>query len=159
MYFLIGLLGWFVIIAWGGSAMALLRFIDTDGREQDVADIYGLLDLIQNGRVRYESLVRDDASGRWVKAYDHPLFNRIREIAGQQPVLPPIPTAPPSRAPVVVQAAPVTAPPAGPKAKPKSKWFAAIAATVGPKSNPVNRRLECSARRDDKPRDSDAALI
>src|SRR5580698_3858095 len=58
----------------GGSAMALLRFIDTDGREQDVADIDGLHDLILDGRIGYESLVRDGASGRWVKADDHPLF-------------------------------------------------------------------------------------
>jgi len=104
--------------------MALLRFIDTDGREQDVADIDGLYDLIQDGRIGYESLVRDDASGRWVKADDHPLFKRIREIAGQQqPVSPPIPAAPPTRAPIVAQAAPA----ASPKTKPKSKWFAAIA--------------------------------
>jgi hypothetical protein len=112
----------------GGSAMALLRFIATDGREQDVADIDGLHDLILDGRIGYESLVRDDASGRWVKADDHPLFKRIREIAGQQqPLAPPIPAAPPSRARIVVQAGPVTAPAAGPKTKPKSKWFAAIA--------------------------------
>ena len=107
----------------------LLRFIDTDGREQEASDIDGLYELIQSGRVGYESLVFDATAGRWVKAFDHPLFKRIREIAGQQAAAPP-----PPRALIVpsVTASPretdVVPPPsaADPKAKTKTKWFAAI---------------------------------
>ncbi len=102
----------------------LLRFIDADGHEQEVADIDGLYNLIRAGSISYESLVRDDATGRWIKAADHPLFHRIREIAGQQqaaPVSPPAPIMTAER-PTSVAIAPAAAD----TAKTKSKWFAAI---------------------------------
>jgi hypothetical protein len=99
----------------------LLRYIDAEGREQSVADIDALYEAIRARQVGYESLVFDDTAGRWVKAADHPLFVRIREIAGQQ--------APPAPAPVVPMVAPPVAPAATATAtaKSKSKWFAAIA--------------------------------
>jgi hypothetical protein len=101
----------------------LLRFIDANGHEQEVAEIDGLYNLIRAGGIGYESLVRDDATGRWVKAADHPLFLRIREITGQQQA-----SAPP--APVVtapVRPTPVAPAPVVDKGKAKSRWFAAIA--------------------------------
>jgi hypothetical protein len=63
--------------------MPLLRFIDPDGKEQDVADINHLYELIQTGRISYESLAYDDKAGRWMPARDHELFVRIRNIANQ----------------------------------------------------------------------------
>jgi hypothetical protein len=63
--------------------MPLLRFIDPDGKEQDVADIKHLHELIQTGRISYESLAYDDKAGRWMPARDHELFVRIRNIANQ----------------------------------------------------------------------------
>jgi hypothetical protein len=102
----------------------LLRYIDAEGREQSVADIDALYEAIRARQVGYESLVFDDTAGRWIKAADHPLFVRIREIAGQQ--------AAPAPAPVVPMVAPPVAPvapaaTATATAKSKSKWFAAIA--------------------------------
>jgi hypothetical protein len=63
--------------------MPLLRFIDPDGKEQDVADINHLYELIQASRIGYDSLIRDDIAGRWMPARDHELFVRIRNIASQ----------------------------------------------------------------------------
>jgi hypothetical protein len=63
--------------------MPLLRFIDPDGKEQDVADIKHLHELIQTGRISYESFAYDDKAGRWMPARDHELFVRIRNIANQ----------------------------------------------------------------------------
>ncbi len=65
--------------------MPLLRFIDPDGREQDVADVNQLYELVKAGKVNYESLVRDEKSGLWVHARDHEFFVRVRKLAGQAP--------------------------------------------------------------------------
>jgi hypothetical protein len=105
-----------------GRVMALLRFIDPDGIETDVADLEALYDLIQAGRMDYERLVRDEASGRWVKAADHPFFKRIREIAGQQEPLAPPPLQASNAS---AGASPVTndlARAAG-EGKPKPRWL------------------------------------
>lgn len=98
----------------------LLRFIGADGQEQDIADIDGLYAMIQAGGIGYDSLVRDDASGRWVKAADHPLFKRIREIAARQQAEPA--HAPP--APAAAQFASSSA--SVDNGKTKARWFAAI---------------------------------
>lgn len=65
--------------------MSLLRYIDAEGREQDVSDVNHLYELIQMKRVGYDSLVWDDAQHRWVAARDHDFFQRIREIAAASP--------------------------------------------------------------------------
>jgi|SRR6185312_235083 len=96
--------------------MPLLHFIDIDGREQDVENIEALYDLIRAGRINYESLVRDDVAGRWVKAAEHNLFKRIREIAAQQQV----------SAPAQVYAAPEPRSDAVPTSKFRWKWLTAI---------------------------------
>jgi hypothetical protein len=74
--------------------MPLLRFIDVDGKEQDATDVNNLYELIQAGRLGYDSFVRDESSGRWVPARNHELFVRIRDIAMQAPA-PRAPSSPP----------------------------------------------------------------
>jgi hypothetical protein len=64
--------------------MPLLRFLDPDGEERDIADINHLFELIQTGVVSYDSLILDDNAGRWVPARDHEFFVRIRNIARQK---------------------------------------------------------------------------
>jgi hypothetical protein len=120
--------------------MAILRYIDADGRESDVDDVNHLYELIQERRVSFESLVWDGEQQRWVRARDHEFFRRIREIAAAAPTTPLTGlqpwTASPSReaaqpaapAPQVYKSplmqhknADATAP-----AKPKSNWFKPI---------------------------------
>jgi len=43
--------------------MALLRFIDVSGEEQDIADVDHLYQLITVGQIGYDSLVRDEKAG------------------------------------------------------------------------------------------------
>jgi hypothetical protein len=120
--------------------MAILRFIDADGRENDVEDIDQLYELIQSRQISLQSLVWDDGEQRWLVASDHEFFRRIREIAAAAstpaPMRPPLqpwakpPIDPPKLAvaspppvaaqnsrPMKVQAAP---------AKKESFWFKAI---------------------------------
>ena len=59
------------------TQMPLLRFIDPDGEERDVEDVNHLYEQIKSGMLSYESLVRDDKAGRWVRARDHELFIKI----------------------------------------------------------------------------------
>lgn len=68
-----------------GWPMSLLRYIDAEGREQDVNDVNHLYELIQGRHVGYDSLVWDEEEGRWLAARDHKLFRRIREIAAASP--------------------------------------------------------------------------
>src|ERR1700733_8460225 len=68
--------------------MAILRYIDANGRENDVDDVNHLYELIQERRVSFESLVWDGEQQRWVRARDHEFFRRIREIAAAAPTTP-----------------------------------------------------------------------
>jgi hypothetical protein len=65
--------------------MAILRYIDADGREEDVHDVNHLYELIQDRHVSFDSLVWDDEQQRWVAARNHEFFRRIREIAAASP--------------------------------------------------------------------------
>lgn len=76
--------------------MPLLRFLDPDGEERDIADINHLFELIQAGWVSYESLIHDDNAGRWVPARDHEFFVRIRNLARQNSAANPLPEKRPS---------------------------------------------------------------
>jgi hypothetical protein len=67
------------------ETMSILRYIDPEGREQDVDDVNHLYELIQGKHVGYDSLVWDDEDQRWVAARDHYFFRRIREIAAASP--------------------------------------------------------------------------
>jgi hypothetical protein len=115
--------------------MAILRFIDADGRENDVEDIDRLYELIQAREIGLQSLVWDDGQQRWLVASDHEFFRRIREIAAAAstpaPVRPPVqpwakpPVDPPKLAiagspPVAAQKQNST------PAKKESFWFKAI---------------------------------
>jgi len=126
---------------WGwGATMSILRYIDAEGREQDVDDVNHLYELIQGKSVGYDSLVWDDEQRRWVAARDHVFFRRIREIAAaspapQQPRSAP-PPGQPSRAvataprvyksPLMQHRNPIPAETSSVPQKPKSKWFKAI---------------------------------
>jgi hypothetical protein len=120
--------------------MSLLRYIDAEGREQDVSDVNHLYQLIQMKRVGYDSLVWNDEQRRWVAARDHDFFRRIREIAAASPAPQQSRSVPSSREPARAPAAPpqlyksplmqhrnpipdatVSTP-----QTPKSKWFKAI---------------------------------
>jgi hypothetical protein len=74
--------------------MAILRFIDADGRENDVENIDQLYELIQARQIGLQSLVWDDREQRWQVASDHEFFRRIREISAAAstpaPVRPPL---------------------------------------------------------------------
>ena len=115
--------------------MPILRYIDPKGREQNVEDVNHLYELIQSKDVGYESLVWDDQDQRWLTARDHPLFQRIREIAAASPVPQPR-TAQPERTSGTVpkvyrsplmQHKNATADQERPQPEqPKSKWFKAI---------------------------------
>ncbi|MDT4737074.1 hypothetical protein [Bradyrhizobium sp. WYCCWR 12699] len=85
--------------------MSILRFIDAEGREQDVHDVDHLYELIQARHVGYDSLVWSDEEGRWLAARDHKFFRRIREIAAASPV-PPQPWSSPTAAPLQPWSAP-----------------------------------------------------
>jgi len=63
----------------------MLRYIDAEGREQDVGDVNHLYELIQGQHVGYDSLVWDEEQQRWMPARDHQFFRRIREIAADSP--------------------------------------------------------------------------
>jgi hypothetical protein len=93
--------------------MPLLRFIDVDGKEQDATDVNHLYELIQAGQLGYDSLVRDESSGRWVPARNHELFIRMQDIAKQAPA----PSAP-SRPPILGGTLPQRAP--------KVRWINSI---------------------------------
>jgi hypothetical protein len=123
--------------------MALLRYIDAEGRENEVDDVNHLYELIQGQRVSFESLVWDGEQQRWVRARDHEFFRRIREIAAAAPTpltglqswsaspsrdpgQPTAPTPPVYKSPLMqhknanpdaMESAPT---------KPKSKWFKPI---------------------------------
>jgi hypothetical protein len=122
--------------------MAILRYIDAEGREQDVDDVNHLYELIQDRHVSFDSLVWDDEQRRWVAARNHEFFRRIREIAAASPA-----PVQPRSAPSPRQPTPAVKPPpqvyksplmqhrnpapenvVGGSAlqKPKSNWFKAI---------------------------------
>jgi hypothetical protein len=122
--------------------MAILRYIDAEGREQDVDNVNHLYELIQERRVSFDSLVWDDEQRRWAAARDHELFRRIREIAAASPA-PPQPWSTPSprqptpavkpapqiyKSPLMQHKNPVPegAMAASASKKPKSNWFRAI---------------------------------
>jgi hypothetical protein len=101
--------------------MAILRFIDADGRENDVEDIDQLYELIQARQIGLQSLVWDDREQRWQVASDHEFFRRIREIAAAAS------TAAPVQPPLQPWAKPPIDPPKPSKpAKKESFWFKAI---------------------------------
>jgi hypothetical protein len=122
--------------------MAILRYIDAEGREQDVDDVNHLYELIQDRHVSFDSLVWDDEQRRWVAARNHDFFRRIREIAAASPAPVQPWSAPPPRQPTpAVKPAPQvyesplmqhrnTAPEGvvalSATKKPKSNWFKAI---------------------------------
>jgi hypothetical protein len=126
----------------GVQPMAILRYIDAEGREQDVDDVNHLFELIQERRVSFDSLVWDDEQRRWVAASDHEFFRRIREIAAASPTPPQPWSAPPPRQPTPAvkpapqiyksplmqhrNPAPEGAAAASASKKPKSNWFKAI---------------------------------
>ena len=66
-----------------GLRKPLLRFIDGEGREQNVGDSTHLRDLILAGQIDYNTLVWDDDGERWVKAHDHVFFRSLQEVASQ----------------------------------------------------------------------------
>jgi hypothetical protein len=63
------------------SRKSLLRFVDGDGREKTVRDLYHLCDLIRAGRINYDTLVWDALAEQWVKAHDHEFFRGLEEVA------------------------------------------------------------------------------
>jgi hypothetical protein len=65
--------------------MSMLRYINAEGREQDVDHVDHLYKLIQGQQVGYDSLVWDDEQQRWMPARDHKFFRRIQEIAAASP--------------------------------------------------------------------------
>lgn len=124
--------------AWG-LGMSLLRYIDPEGREQDVEDVNHLYELIQSKRVGYETLVWDDEERRWVAARDHEFFRRIRQIAAASPTPQPVAAASPAEAkrmpagapqvytsPLMQHRNPISDDGGRAPEKPKSKWFKAI---------------------------------
>jgi hypothetical protein len=120
--------------------MSLLRYIDAEGREQDVSDVNHLYELIQTKRVGYDSLVWDEEEQRWVAARDHDFFRRIREIAAASPApqLSPsvalqrkparVPATPPQlyKSPLMQQQNFVADETASRPKTPKLNWFTAI---------------------------------
>jgi len=120
--------------------MSLLRYIDAEGREQDVSDVNHLYELIQMKRVGYDSLVWDDEQRRWVAARDHNFFRRIREIAAASPApqqsrsaLSPreparAPATPPQlyKSPLMEHRNPIPDEAASARKTSKSNWFKAI---------------------------------
>ena len=66
--------------------MALLRFISPIGQEREIVDADDLYNLIQAGEFNYETRVHDESSGQWIRAHDHPLFIKIRNIAAKRQV-------------------------------------------------------------------------
>jgi hypothetical protein len=73
----------------------MLRYIDAEGREQDVDDVNQLFELIQGKSLSYDSLVWDENQHRWISARDHKFFRRIREIAAASPTPRPWSAPPP----------------------------------------------------------------
>jgi hypothetical protein len=120
--------------------MAILRYIDTEGREQDVDDVNHLYELIQERRVSFDSLVWDDEQRRWVAARNHEFFRRIREIAAASPTplqpwsapspRQPTPAVAPAlqvyKSPLMQHRNPAPEGAASAPKKPKSNWLKAI---------------------------------
>jgi len=98
--------------------MPLLRFIDVSGKEQDIADLNHLYQLITAGQVSYDSLVRDEKAGRWVPAREHELFVRIRSVASSQTTMAPSASAVTPPHPGVHETKETK--------QPKTKWFATV---------------------------------
>jgi len=63
--------------------MAILRYIDSDGHEQDVGAVNHLHYLIKSRQIRQDSLIWDDDETRWIPARDHEFFRRVRDIAAE----------------------------------------------------------------------------
>jgi hypothetical protein len=120
--------------------MAILRYIDAEGREQVVDDVNHLYELIQERRVSFDSLVWDDDDRRWVAARNHEFFRRIREIAAASPTPLQPWSAPPSgqptpavapapqvyKSPLMQHRNPAPEGAASASKKPNSNWFKAI---------------------------------
>jgi len=118
----------------------ILRYIDAEGREQDVDDVNHLYELIQENRVSFDSLVWDDEERRWVAARSHEFFRRIREIAAAsppqlQPWSAPLPRQPTSsvppapqvyKSPLMQHRDPAPEAAASAPKEPKSNWLKAI---------------------------------
>jgi hypothetical protein len=112
--------------------MPLLRFIDVGGKEQDATDVNHLYELIQAGQLGYDSLVRDESSGRWVPARNHELFVRIQDIAMQAPA-PRAPSSPPILGGTLPQRAP------------KARWINSIWPEVSTRKGASNAILAGAA--------------
>jgi hypothetical protein len=69
----------------GESGMSILRYIDSDGHEQDVDDVNHLHYLIKSRQIGQDSLIWDDDETRWIPSRNHEFFRRIRDIAAETP--------------------------------------------------------------------------